>query len=79
MRQGFLYFHYATDDFSDSEDDWNADEWSADDEYESDGESTVIDDPDAMGDAVSDDDSDGVSVPMDEDLVPVQGDTEDAE
>lgn len=70
---------YATDDFSDSEDDWNADEWSADDEYESDGESTVIDDPDAMGDAVSDDDSDGVSVPMDEDLVPVQGDTEDAE
>lgn len=43
------------------------------------GESTVIDDPDAMGDAVSDDDSDGVSVPMDEDLVPVQGDTEDAE
>ena len=70
---------YATDDFSDSEDDWNADEWSADDEYESDGESTVIDDPDAMGDVVSDDDSDGVSVPMDEDLVPVQGDTEDAE
>ena len=70
---------YATDDFSDSEDDWNADEWSADDEYESDGESTVIDDPDAMGDAVSDDDSDGVSVPMDENLVPVQGDTEDAE
>ena len=70
---------YVTDDFSDSEDDWNADEWSADDEYESDGESTVIDDPDAMGDAVSDDDSDGVSVPMDEDLVPVQGDTEDAE
>ena len=69
----------VTDDFSDSEDDWNADEWSADDEYESDGESTVIDDPDAMGDAVSDDDSDGVSVPMDEDLVPVQGDTEDAE
>ena len=70
---------YVTDDFSDSEDDWNADEWSADDEYESDGESTVIDDPDAMGDVVSDDDSDGVSVPMDEDLVPVQGDTEDAE
>lgn len=77
---------YVTDDFSDSEDDWNADEWSTDDEswdteneYESDGESTVIDDPDAMGDAVSDDDSDGVSVPMDEDLVPVQGDTEDAE
>ena len=70
---------YGTDDFSDSEDDWNADEWSADDEYESDGESTVIDDPDAMGDVVSDDDSDGVSVPMDEDLVPVQGDTEDAE
>ena len=76
----------VTDDFSDSEDDWNADEWSTDDEswdteneYESDGESTVIDDPDAMGDAVSDDDSDGVSVPMDEDLVPVQGDTEDAE
>lgn len=59
----------VTDDFSDSEDDWNADEWSTDDEswdteneYESDGESTVIDDPDAMGDAVSDDDSDGVSV-----------------
>ena len=77
---------YATDDFSDSEDDWNADEWSTDDEsgdtedeYESDGESTVTDDQDAMGDAVSDDDSDGVSVPMDEDLVPVQGDTEDAE
>ena len=70
---------YVTDDFSDSEDDWNADEWNADDEYESDGESTVIDDPDAMGDVVSDDDSDGVSVPMDEDLVPVQGDTEDAE
>ena len=76
----------VTDDFSDSEDDWNADEWSTDDEsgdtedeYESDGESTVTDDPDAMGDVVSDDDSDGVSVPMDEDLVPVQGDTEDAE
>ena len=70
------------DDLSDSEDDWNADDWSSDDEdwdtedaYESDGESTVIDDPDAM----EDDSSDGESVPMDEELVPDQGDTEDAE
>ena len=73
------------DDSYDSEDDWNADDWSTDDEdwdteeeYESDGESTVIDDPDAMGDLISDDTSDDESM-MDEELISDQEDTEDSE
>ena len=41
-------------------DDWSIDDEDEDfeDEYESDGDSTVIDDPDAMGDQISDDTSD---------------------
>ena len=73
------------EDSSDSEDDWNADDWSIDDEdedfedeYESDGDSTVIDDPDAMGDQISDDTSDDESM-MDENLISDQEDMEDSE
>ena len=75
----------AIEDSSDSEDDWNADDWSIDDEdedfedeYESDGDSTVIDDPDAMGDQISDDTSDDESM-MDENLISDQEDMEDSE
>ena len=75
----------AIEDSSDSEDDWNADDWSIDDEdedfedeYESDDDSTVIDDPDAMGDLISDDTSDDESM-MDENLISDQEDTEDSE
>ena len=73
------------DVIDDSEDDWNADDWSTDDEdwdteeeYESDGDSTVIDDPDAMGDLISDDTSDDESM-MDENLISDQEDMEDSE
>ena len=73
------------EDSSDAEDDWNADDWSIDDEdedfedeYESDGDSTVIDDPDAMGDQISDDTSDDESM-MDENLISDQEDMEDSE
>ena len=75
----------AIEDSSDSEDDWNADDWSIDDEdenfedeYESDDDSTVIDDPDAMGDQISDDTSDDESM-MDENLISDQEDMEDSE
>mgnify|MGYP004597873395 CR=1 FL=1 len=73
------------DVIDDSGDDWNADDWSTDDEdwdteeeYESDGDSTVIDDPDAMGDLISDDTSDDESM-MDENLISDQEDMEDSE
>ena len=73
------------DVIDDSGDDWNADDWSIDDEdedfedeYESDGDSTVIDDPDAMGDLISDDTSDDESM-MDENLISDQEDMEDSE
>ena len=70
-----------TDDFSDSEDDWSTDDedWDTEDEYESDGDSTVIDDPEAMGDLISDDSFDDESMNDEELISDQEDDTEDAE